>query len=159
MVAHSGTAVRADRLRPLNGPRPVRVEADARGWPVRVGSGGGGGNVPLPGGEGTRSKAYLSFPKPGVAVSSILDRWRIDDEWWRPAPQGAPTESGRKPISRMYFHVMLASGQIVTLFQDLIEGGWFVQTTATPRRQLEPVAVLAPRASAPPAMQRAASAG
>jgi hypothetical protein len=49
---------------------------------------------------------------------ATLDRWRIDDEWWR------------KEISRMYYHVALEGGLLVTLFHDLIGGAWFVQTTA-----------------------------
>lgn len=105
-----------------------------------------------------------------VPVLEILDRWRIDDEWWR------------KEISRMYFHLVLAPrlagrpdgvriseetppsltprqaqgnplprkggrGLVLTIFHDLIEGGWFVQTVATPRQKAEPVHVLAPPVS------------
>jgi hypothetical protein len=81
---------------------------------------------------------------PGLVtpVVEILDRWRIDDEWWR------------QEISRLYYHVALEGGRLVTLFNDLIGGGWFLQTTATPRQQGEPLHVLAPRvptvAAAPP---------
>jgi hypothetical protein len=72
---------------------------------------------------------------PGLVtpVIEILDRWRIDDEWWR------------QEISRLYYHVALEGGRLVTLFNDLIGGGWFLQTTATPRKQGEPVHILAPR--------------
>jgi hypothetical protein len=73
-----------------------------------------------------------------LSVAEILDRWRIDDEWWR------------KEISRLYYHVALEGGRLVTIFHDLVDGGWFIQTTATPRRQAEPVQVLAPRAAATP---------
>jgi hypothetical protein len=72
---------------------------------------------------------------PEVPVLQILDRWRIDDEWWR------------KEISRMYFQVLLAPEEaplVMTIFHDLIEGGWFAQTTATPLQQAEPLHVLAP---------------
>jgi len=117
MVAHSGATIRADRLRPLNVPRPLRVVADERGWPVAVGVG-----------------QHLT-PHPHLApVLEVLDRWRIDDEWWR------------KEISRMYFQVVLASGEaplVMTMFHDLVEGGWFAQTTAAPLPQAEPVHVLA----------------
>ncbi len=71
-----------------------------------------------------------------IAVVEIADRWRIDDEWWR------------KEISRMYFRVALAGGRVLTVFQDLIEGSWFLQTTATPRSSAEPMEVLAPRVTA-----------
>jgi len=63
MVADPGTAVRAHRLRPLAGPRRVRVQPDAHGVPRAVAF------------EGERR-----------AVVCVQDRWRIDDEWWRETP-------------------------------------------------------------------------
>ncbi len=48
-------------------------------------------------------------------VESILDSWRIDDEWWR------------QMIARNYMEVMLEGGKRVVLFQDLITGQWFAQ--------------------------------
>jgi hypothetical protein len=53
-------------------------------------------------------------------VASILDRWRIDDEWWR------------NEVSRMYFQVELEGGQVVILFHDLITDRWYQQNAATP---------------------------
>jgi hypothetical protein len=50
------------------------------------------------------------------AVFSIEDRWRLDDEWWR-------TES----VSRLYYNVLLASGQRLVLYKDLAAGGWYRQ--------------------------------
>lgn len=50
------------------------------------------------------------------AVISIEDRWRIDDEWWR-----------SEPVSRLYYNVLLASGQRLVLYKDLIGGGWYEQ--------------------------------
>jgi hypothetical protein len=50
------------------------------------------------------------------AVISIEDRWRIDDEWWR---------SG--PVSRLYYNVLLASGQRLVLYKDLVTGSWYQQ--------------------------------
>lgn len=50
------------------------------------------------------------------AIISIEDKWRIDDEWWRAAP-----------VSRLYYNVLLASGQRVVLYKDLITGGWYEQ--------------------------------
>jgi len=47
-------------LRPLDLPRPLAVESDARGDPVAVVW------------RGRR-----------LRVAALLDRWRIDDEWWR----------------------------------------------------------------------------
>ncbi len=58
----------------------------------------------------------------------------------------------------MYFRVVLAGGRVLTVFQDLIESGWFLQTTATPRSSIEPLDVLAPRvATATPAAEPAPS--
>jgi hypothetical protein len=133
MVTHAGTPVRADRLRPLSTPRPIRVEADERGRPLAIElPRGRQGRAVINGArEGAREKEFA-----GVAAVEISDRWRIDDEWWR------------KEISRMYFRVVLAGGRIVTVFQDLIEGGWFLQTTATPRDSTEPLEVLTPRVAA-----------
>jgi hypothetical protein len=50
------------------------------------------------------------------SVISIEDTWRIDDEWWRAAP-----------ISRLYYNVLLASGQRLVLYKDLVTGGWYQQ--------------------------------
>ena len=50
------------------------------------------------------------------AVISIEDSWRLDDEWWR-----------AQPISRLYYNVILASGQRLVLYKDLIKGEWFEQ--------------------------------
>ena len=79
---------RTFQRRPLNAPRPVRVIEDANGMPTSVN---------------------------GRPVARIVDRWRIDDEWWR------------EPISRMYFDVELAGGIRWTGFKDLISGQWYEQ--------------------------------
>jgi hypothetical protein len=50
-------------------------------------------------------------------IIAIEDRWRIDDEWWR-------TES----ISRIYYAVLLASGQRLVLYKDLMKNEWYRQT-------------------------------
>ena len=63
MVAHSRTAARAHRLRPLNRAKPIRVEADESGEPRAV---------------------VLGHER--LAVAGVQDRWRIDDEWWRNEP-------------------------------------------------------------------------
>lgn len=63
MVTHSGTEGRAHRLRPLNEPQPVEVEADAAGRPVAIAL------------RGQR-----------LRVLRVQDAWRIDDEWWHERP-------------------------------------------------------------------------
>jgi len=48
-------------------------------------------------------------------VAAIQESWRIDDEWWR------------RPVSRLYYRVVLESGRVVTLFQDLTDHRWHLQ--------------------------------
>ena len=48
-------------------------------------------------------------------VSAVRERWRIDDEWWR------------TPLVRDYVSVVLEDGRPLTLYQDLVGGGWWVQ--------------------------------
>jgi len=50
------------------------------------------------------------------AIATIEDRWRIDDEWWR-----------AEPVTRLYYNVLLASGQRLVLYKDLATGGWYEQ--------------------------------
>jgi hypothetical protein len=49
-------------------------------------------------------------------VAAILDSWRIDDEWWR-----------SEPLSRIYFEIMLDSGQRLVIFKDLRLECWYRQ--------------------------------
>jgi len=50
------------------------------------------------------------------AVLEIQDRWRIDDEWWR-----------QRPISRLYYQLLLDGGLLLTVYHNLAAGGWFEQ--------------------------------
>jgi len=76
--------------RRLNEPRPIEVIADRSGEPLAVILGGR-----------------------RLAVAQVQDRWRIDDEWWRPPP-----------VSRVYWQVELEDGSVVTVHQDLVSGRW-----------------------------------
>jgi hypothetical protein len=49
-------------------------------------------------------------------VAAVQDRWRIDDEWWR-----------ETAVSRMYYQLQLDSGRVITVYRDLIGGGWWEQ--------------------------------
>lgn len=49
------------------------------------------------------------------SVEVVRESWRIDDEWWR------------RPISRLYHDVILEGGRLVTLYRDLVDGGWYAQ--------------------------------
>ena len=63
MVTHSRASDGSRRLRSLNRPRPLRVEADKDGGLVAV---------------------HLSIGR--CVVKEVLETWRIDDEWWRQRP-------------------------------------------------------------------------
>ena len=60
MVADPGAPAGVDRLRPLNGPRPVAVELAPDGQPGAVVD------------RGRR-----------LTVESVRDRWLVEEEWWR----------------------------------------------------------------------------
>lgn len=83
----------APRLRPLNRPRPLRVEADEDGRPTAV---------------------WLSGRR--HAVEAVQETWRIDDEWWR-----------QWPVSRVYYRLLLEDGRAVTVYRDMVSGGWAKQ--------------------------------
>ena len=101
MVADTGAAGGPDRARPfgvaqgrqLNRPRPLRVEVGDDGRPVAV-----------------------HLPSGRFGVEAVLERWRIDDEWWR-----------QRPVSRLYYRLALADGRVVTVYQDLMSGRWAKQ--------------------------------
>lgn len=91
MVPPARTPLRTDRLRPLNAPVPVSVES-------------------------VDGKLYVVRGEWCVEVESVLDRWQLDDEWWR------------QRISRRYVAVMIAGGKRMLLFEDLVTGEWYEQT-------------------------------
>jgi len=51
-----------------------------------------------------------------LTVAAVQDRWRIDDEWWR-----------ERPVSRVYFSVLLEDGRRLTIYRDLVAGRWSQQ--------------------------------
>ena len=44
----------------------------------------------------------------GYLKEAVLETWRIDDEWWR-----------ERPMSRVYYSVLLEGGRTVTVYQGL----------------------------------------
>jgi hypothetical protein len=50
-------------------------------------------------------------------VESVLETWRIDDEWWR-----------ERAVSRLYFSLLLEDGRTVTVYRDLVGGRWARQS-------------------------------
>jgi hypothetical protein len=79
----------------------VAVELDAAGVPKAV-------KKQLRRSDGQEETAAV--------VETVLETWRIDDEWWR------------QIISRRYFAVILEGGARVVLFEDLVTHVWFIQT-------------------------------
>ena len=92
---------RAARALGLEGLRPLGVPSQVD---VEVDSAG------LP--TAVRRRAWRA----ARPVARVQDRWRIDDEWWR-----------ERPISRAYFDLLLAQGDVVTVYQDLVDGTWHEQ--------------------------------
>jgi hypothetical protein len=50
-------------------------------------------------------------------ITAVEDCWRIDDEWWR-----------SEPVSRLYYAVILVSGQRLVLSKNLIANSWYRQS-------------------------------
>jgi hypothetical protein len=69
------------------------VEADAEGRPIAV---------------------WLSGRR--CTVETVIETWRIDDEWWR-----------QRPVSRVYYSLLLDGGRTVTVYRDLVRGEWAKQ--------------------------------
>ncbi len=93
MVKNPGETLRAITHKSLNTPEQLHMEEDAEGWPTVI-----------------RGKRRLR-------IETIDDRWRLDDEWWRP-----------EPISRLYYAICLTSGQRIVIYKDLIYGNWYRQS-------------------------------
>ena len=55
--------------------------------------------------------------RPGLrAVARVQDCWRVDDEWWR-----------ERPISRLYYALLLDDGTFLVGYRDLVADAWFEQ--------------------------------
>jgi hypothetical protein len=48
-------------------------------------------------------------------VDSVVEVWKVDDEWWR------------QPISRRYVEVVMHGGKHTVLYLDLTTNEWFEQ--------------------------------
>ena len=141
MVENTGEKASAGRIRPLNGPVPVRVREDAGHAPVWVEVGGR-----------------------ELMVSEVRDVWELQDEWWRSAPifrryysvslsagpvtlpprrTGTPALSHRGRGSLLGSeqalshrgpasdstgeHTSYKDGMGLVIFRDMIGGGWYRQ--------------------------------
>jgi len=114
MVSPARAPLRTDRLRALNAPRLVTVELNADGAPSKVwrsrDNGGGQETTAAVKDNGGGQETTAAV------VETVLEMWRIDDEWWR------------QLISRRYFAVIFEGGTRVVLFENLVTGEWFMQT-------------------------------
>ena len=93
MVKDTRAASGFGDLRALNQPYPLAVRARDDGVPES-----------------------LKVRGRWATVEAVVDRWRIDDEWWR-----------EQPVSRMYYGCVADHGLAVTVFQDLITCQWYLQ--------------------------------
>lgn len=93
MVKDTRATVGPDSLRPLNAPTPLQVRLGDAGAPAQI----------------HRRRRWRT-------VARTMDRWRIDDEWWR-----------ERAISRTYYRVLLEDGQPLTVFRDDETGRWHEQ--------------------------------
>ncbi len=125
----SDTRVRADLLRPLNLPRPVKVELDDAGLPSLVADYGSpttlgsSSSTTLESRSSADSEQLVEAAESeaaknranGKRVESVLEIWCVHDEWWR------------EPILRRYVEVILEGGKHVVLYEDLFTDNWFLQ--------------------------------
>ena len=49
-------------------------------------------------------------------VDAVTEEWVVEDRWW-----------GGDPLRRRYFELILAGGENVVVFRDLVGGGWYRQ--------------------------------
>ena len=61
-------------------------------------------------------QAWLNLSSEWLKIVAIENLWSID----------APV-SGRPPAIRMHFRAITEDGQQLSLFQDLLDGGWYRQ--------------------------------
>jgi hypothetical protein len=107
----------------LNAPRVIEVSLDSLGTPT---------SIRVPQAQNYKhysvrssllaleqsSSNYLVSDGKWINVSSVLDLWKINDEWWR----GKEDE-----IARLYYRLRLSNGQQTTVYLDLIKNRWFRQ--------------------------------
>ena len=110
MVALSRASLGPGRLQFLNSPRRIQVQRlrsdERRASAARVQDDG----------AVTTDIGLISISGRWRRVAAVLERWRIDDEWWR-----------SQPVSRLYYTVLLEGGKRLDIFQDLTDGQWYGQ--------------------------------
>ena len=120
--------------RPLNAPRRIEVREDTGGIPVAVrlvagvrakrprSSEASATAASAPGRHraGESDKPHGTSGRGSgsgwLAIVEITGVWRLDDEWWH-----------ERPLSRMYYQVVLEDGMALSLFKDLVSEKWYRQ--------------------------------
>jgi hypothetical protein len=92
VVTLSRASLGTGRLQFLNEPHGIRVEHQD--------------DMPI----------TVSWQRGRRRVMEVLERWRIDDEWWR-----------SRPVSRLYYAVLLEGGKRLEIYHDLVDGQWYAQ--------------------------------
>jgi hypothetical protein len=110
-------------IKPLNAPRNIEVRVDNQGSPtsIRVPSSQNETHISVNSSlliSGHTGNNYLVSDGRWIDVSSVLDLWKINDEWWR----GSEDE-----IARLYYRLRLSNGQQTTVYLDLVKNKWFRQ--------------------------------
>ena len=143
MESNTGTPLRAHGLRPLGLPRPLRVDVDEHGMPIRIDLGlavgpraqrirnssaqrtPNSGAKRIPGSSGAKRQVRDQWQDARwTAVLDVLEVWRVAEEWWRD-----------RPIRRTYFRLVVQDGRTLTIFRDDLtplptattDGAWFEQ--------------------------------
>ena len=110
MVPTARTPVRAGSLKFLNAPRAIRLRLSEAGEPIAA-------DMATPAATGRRGRR-AEGPQ-WLKVVSLDDTWKVGpDEWWR-----GPSHA----IERMYYELRLEDGRRLTVFRDMVNGGWFRQ--------------------------------
>ena len=56
-----------------------------------------------------------------MPVQSIEERWEDEEFWWRD-----------NPVVRVTYQVTLEDGQQLTIFKNMLTGGWYLQERLYP---------------------------
>lgn len=111
MVKDTGKMASPGAIQPLNMPRLVTVE-ERDGSPCRIRM-----TIRDVGNSKSEARNLKQYQNSKfVKITSVEDSWRVDEEWWR-----------EKPVSRLYFEVILADGSKLTVFKELAQGKWYRQ--------------------------------
>ena len=65
---------------------------------------------------GDAPRRVSAEPATWHAVDRVIDLWEVDTEWWT-----------NDPVRRRYWRLALSDGGLMTVYHDLIAGGWFRQ--------------------------------